>query len=160
MKHLSDDELVDLIKADPVPEPSPLFWDQFARQVNARIDAGPAPAAPWFAVTRLVYGAFALVVVALVAVTVWRETDGLAPVPAPAAVGEVAEFQPRAFEDLDEDADWAIVRAVADDLDLDEARGEGLGPRPGMADRMALELSDEERAELIRLVQEEIKAGA
>jgi hypothetical protein len=159
MKHLSDDELVNLIKADPVPEPSPLFWDQFARQVNARIDAGPAPAPRWFTLQRFAYVSVAVVVVALVTLAMWRDAPVIAPVPT-APVRETVESLPPAFDDLDEDADWAIVRAAADDLDIDDARVEGLSPRPGMADRMALELSDEERAELIRLVQEEIKAGA
>ena len=56
--------------------------------------------------------------------------------------------------------DWAVVRAAAEGLNLDEAQSEGLVARPGTADRMALELTPAERAELIRLLQTEFKSGA
>ncbi len=41
-RHLSDDEIVELLKAtDTVPEPSPLFWEHAARRVRAAVDAEP-----------------------------------------------------------------------------------------------------------------------
>ena len=41
--HLSDEEIVELLKAaDTVPEPSPLFWEHAARRLRAAIDHEPS----------------------------------------------------------------------------------------------------------------------
>jgi hypothetical protein len=64
------------------------------------------------------------------------------------------------LDDLDADPDWAIVRAAADGLDVEDAQAEGLTAKPGTVDRIAMELTEAERAELLRLIQSEIKTGA
>jgi hypothetical protein len=47
-RHLSDDEIVEMLKAtDTVPEPSPLFWEHAARRVRAAVDAEPPRRSPW-----------------------------------------------------------------------------------------------------------------
>ena len=140
---------------DRAGDPSPLFWEQFGRRVNQAIDATPASAG-WFTAPRLAFAALAMVTIALLAVTlVTSRTTSRQPNTVPATAAVVQEL-----DNLDADADWAIVRAAADGLDLDDAQDAGLVARPGTADRLAMELTDAERAELIRLVQAEFKSGA
>ena len=61
------------------------------------------------------------------------------------------------LDDLDEDEAWAVVRAAAEDLDADAAAAAGLAPPAGSAERLAAQLTAEEQAELIRLVETELK---
>ena len=145
------------VASDPAEGPSPLFWERFAARVNERIDQ-PAPLAGWFTGPRVAFGAIAVVVVLLLIFTLLATPrGGLAP--SPAAPAEVAAA-PEPIDDLDADPDWAIVRAAADDLNLDDAQAAGLAARPGTADRVAMELTAAERAELVRLLQAEFKSGA
>jgi hypothetical protein len=58
---------------------------------------------------------------------------------------------------IDDDEEWALVRVVADDLQWDDAQEAGLHARPGSAERVALEMSADERQELARLIQFEMK---
>ena len=49
------------------------------------------------------------------------------------------------------------MRSVAADLDYDAAMEAGIVPRPGAIERAAVELDDDERAELVRLIEAELK---
>ena len=144
--------LATVASAAHVAEPSPLFWEHFTRRVNDAIDA-PPPAQGWFSRPRFALAMLATLTVILLTITL--VTSRIPSNPARVAVADVEET-----DNLDADADWAIVRAAADDLELDDAQAAGLGARPGTADKMALELTAAERAELIRLVQAEFKSGA
>ena len=55
------------------------------------------------------------------------------------------------------DEAWALVRTVADDLAWDDAAEEGLGVRPGSAERALAALTRDERSELVRLLAAETK---
>jgi hypothetical protein len=156
-----------LATADGVPPPSPLYWDHLSSRVADAVRNEPAastatarwwrwPITPWGAATAMA----AVVVVA----AVWRTTV-YAPVPipvpaiaisAPAAPGPSATA-PEQPLDADDDAAWAVVRAAADDLRWEEAHAAGLSARPGSAERLALELTAEERIELARLLGIELK---
>jgi hypothetical protein len=57
----------------------------------------------------------------------------------------------------DEDAAWALVRSLADDLHYDDALAAGVQPAPGSVERAATELPEAERAELVRLLRNEMK---
>ena len=59
--------------------------------------------------------------------------------------------------DIEEDEAWAVVRTLAEDLDDDEMDVEGVSARPGSADRLTLGLSEPERIELARLLEEQLK---
>ena len=59
--------------------------------------------------------------------------------------------------DPDTDEAWALVRTVADDVSWDDAAAEGMGVRPGSAERAMVTLSVDERSELVRLLQAETK---
>jgi hypothetical protein len=64
---------------------------------------------------------------------------------------------PEHDDDPEQDAAWAVVRTAAVDLDYDAALEAGISPSPGAAETAAMQLSVAERAELARLIQEEIK---
>ena len=158
------------VTAVEVPEPSPLFWTGFAARVNEAIDTAP-PAHRWWGSPRFAWAtlaAAALVVAAVLLVpTVLPEpasriatTDPVTPAATegePAAADDHLGAQPWS----DDDEAWELVRSVASDLDYDDAREAGIVPRPGAVERAAAELDEDERAELIRLIEAELKrAGA
>ena len=150
-----------MASAVPDPSPSPLFWDQFGARVSERIDARRSPGR-WFPVPRVAFvglGTLAVLLVAFNLVVGPRDQGPASPFTSATVSGEDATL-PAEPDDLDQDAEWAIVRAAADELDIDAARAQGLAMKPGSVDRIAMELTEAERAELIRLVQEEIKSGA
>jgi hypothetical protein len=73
--------------------------------------------------------------------------------PSPGAA--VAEVQAGADEPgLDA---WVALEAMAQDLDFEDAQAIGIASRPGSAERIVAELDDDERAELARLIEEEMK---
>ena len=153
----NDEKLIELMKTDEVPEPSPLFWQHFATRVNERIDAAPAER-QWFLVPRFAFVALTVLAIVLVSFNVLRPQRADPPAPVPVVADGPAAPVPA--DDLDADDDWAVVRAAAEDLDLEDAQAQGLVPAPGTAERMALDLTDAERAELLRLLQAEMKIGA
>ena len=61
------------------------------------------------------------------------------------------------FADIDQDEAWAVVRSLAEDLDRDEMGQEGVSARPGSTEHLTLGLSDPERVELARLIEEQLK---
>ena len=139
------------VAALDVPEPSPLFWTQFANQVTTAIDESndhrPGTTAPG----RAWMGIAAALILTIAALLVSSRSAPPAPqesVLAPA--GDVS------LGNLDDDEAWAIVRSVASDLQYDEVRDAGIAPRQGTVERAAEELTDEERAELVRLLRAEI----
>lgn len=150
------------VAALDVPEPSPLFWTQFANRVSHAIDQTSddahdhRPKAPARADTRRhawmgVAAALILAVAALLVPT--RSTpptieDAVLP---PATDVPVANLE-------GEDEAWAVVQSVASDLRYEDAHDAGIAPRPGAVERAAEELNDEERAELVRLLHAEIDA--
>ena len=142
------------VAALDVPEPSPLFWTQFANQVTTAIDESndhrPGTTAPG----RAWMGIAAALILAVAALLV--STRSNAP-----SIQELVET-PVADVSLgnldDEDEAWAIVQSVASDLRYEEVRDAGIAPRQGTVERAAEELSDDERAELVRLLRAEIDA--
>lgn len=145
-----------------VPEPSPLYWEHFSRRVHdaVREDAiGKQRAARWWEPVRIsALSAAALVAIALATVVLQqaRQSDSReAPVIATQSPPEEPP-QPGAL-DVDGDPDWALVRAVADDLYREDAPDAGIHARPGSADSVADEMSPAERQELARLLEDELK---
>ena len=60
-------------------------------------------------------------------------------------------------DDADTDEAWAVVRTAAIDLNWDDVREAGISAHPGDVERVALELSADERVELVRLLGEDLK---
>ena len=169
MNQLTDEQIDALLRevADvEVPEPSPLFWERFGARVNAAIDAATQDRrTSWVHAGPLGWiAAAAVVVVAVVGFYVTRpagERHAQPPVTAQTqgtdisgsteALGEVETA------DIETDEAWAVVRSFAAELQYDEARDAGVMPRAGAVDRAVTELSDEERAELARLIEDELR---
>ena len=154
-------QTIAMASAVPDHSPSPLFWEHFGARVNEAIDARRSPGR-WFPVPRFAFvglGTLAVLLFAFNLVVRPRDPGPASPSTSAAVSGGDATL-PAEPDDLEQDAEWAIVRAAADELDIDAARAQGLAMKPGSVDRIAMELTEAERAELIRLVQEEIKSGA
>jgi hypothetical protein len=167
---------VDLLRAAlaetltvPPPEPSPLFWDFFSARVSEAIRGESpgrrdTPAGSWWHRRRLAAWATAApIAIGLTLTIIWRATLH-APVPAGApsamiATGAdtVADAAGQVPDDIDQDQAWAVVRTAAQDLRWDDVHAAGISLGPGTAEGLALELTAQERAELRRLIDHEIK---
>jgi hypothetical protein len=154
-----------------VPEPSPLFWEHFSARVRERVrDAEPERA---FSATELlsrasvrwaVVGAFA---VAVVVAALWRTPSGpespSSPDRTPTRAASTSNAAVESFGEMDalagieQDAAWALVRTVADDVSWDDQTEAGMGTRPGSAERATLVLTADERSELLELLAEETR---
>jgi hypothetical protein len=140
---------LELAREADVPEPSPLFWDSFRRQVDRRIQAGdPAPvwrrfaAAPWLAVAAAL----------LVAVAVLMPR-GHAPAPDDARSPVLPAWS--ALPPAEEDPGLALLAVVVPGTT-------GLGPLAecqGLGDCLteAAALSDEESDALTEALQRELE---
>lgn len=147
-----------LAKNDAVPEPSPLFWEHFTRRVNERIDAPASTWGRWVRGPRLAAVMSAAALVVAVAIGMRGPTvstpDGIHVVTAPpAAAPPVDEAQ----DDIEADGAWAVVRTAAEDLAYDDAQAEGIAARPGSAEHAVMQMTADERAELARLIADEMK---
>ena len=159
------DTLRDVTDVD-VPEPSPLFWPGFAARVHEAIDTAP-PERAWWGSPGFVWATIAVAML-VVAAVVFLPRTAQEPAPRIAVAGPVApaptEGEGTPTDDVlgaqpwpDDDEAWELVRSVAADLDYDAAREAGIVPPPGAIERAAIELDDDERAELVRLIEAELK---
>lgn len=139
------------VQRDTVPEPSPLFWPHFSARVSGAIGKERRPFSAWTLWLREggLEWAFAVVVVLLVGGLAWRTVGRIDPSPLPV----VADIE---VADDSSDA-WDAILIATDDLLIDETETLGIRVRPGSAERMAEELTPEERLELARLIEDEIK---
>ena len=143
---------------DDVPDPSPLFWEHFSRRVHEAVSDIDRPSA-WSQWLRPAFLGWvtAAAVVAIGVALLWNQRDSQRALP----TASVSITDPAAARDLDwnvdDDEDWALVRVVADDLHWEDAQDAGLNARPGSAERVALEMSADERQELARLIEFEMK---
>ena len=143
-----------------VPEPSPFFWERLPARVRdaVRDDDVPSTRARWHAPAWAAAALVALAVAAAVRVDApffrWipsPATDG-----SPAGTAASVDAPVGGIDALDDDAEWALVRAVADDLPWDAEHEAGLAVQPGAAYVVELELSAPEREELHRLIAREM----
>jgi hypothetical protein len=136
-----------------IPEPSPLFWERLSDRVRSAIAAEPVPAGGfprWLRWPVLVpITGLALMVLALVSVI---EREPFVPADAPIAVA-----QPSTTDyDLSADATWAVLLELVGPLDIDSVQEAGISTSPGVAERLALNLTAAEQSELVRLLREEL----
>ena len=164
----------------PMPEPSPLFWDHFSARVRDAIDDVAAAAegnrgSPWLGAVRdartrwSIAGTVFTVLLVLAGAGVWRPSAPTTPTDSSgsasnAAISEQAsatDGEPGELDAIESDSAWGLVRSIADDLPLDDAVIVGLEARPGWAERAVLDLtrdlSNDERRELVQLLQAETK---
>jgi hypothetical protein len=145
---------------DEVPEPSPLFWKHFSARVARAVASEGAPSrlAGWL--TPALRWSMAAAVLALLIGLSW-------PIVAPPAAPPVtsrttapvgaADGPDDWLGELETDEAWAIVRAAADDLAWEDVDAAGITVRPGSADHVAMAMTAEERTELARLVEDELR---
>jgi len=162
---------------DPASEPSPLFWDHFAARVADAVRAEPAPrpeSAVWTWLRHPVprWAAASLVGMLMIAAVAWRvplHAPKSSPVKDPqatiaSAVGtEPAAAVPAVDDDTDGpdgDAAWAVVRTAAAGMRWEDANAAGLNPHPASVDRAVLDLTPDERAELARILEGEMKRSS
>jgi len=135
-----------------VPEPSPLFWERLGDRVRVAIHhEPPAVRRPrWFAWPVLAPLAAMTVLVVALGAALSRDH---ALVSAPEA--SVATSDTGA-EDAALEAVWALAADLVVAVDGTEAPETDLLIAPGSAERAAGELSSDEQAELVRLLQQEL----
>lgn len=148
--------------AGDVPEPPPFFWTQFSARVSEAV-ANEA-ATPRIAVFGWARAPWMGAAVAAAAAVVWLFVPLANWTPAPSTntgieTAAAAHLDFIGADDLDLDADeaWALVRSLAEDLDEEQMDAEGVSLGAGAAERLALQLTDAERTELARLLQEELR---
>jgi hypothetical protein len=140
---------LDLAQSADIPEPSPLFWQSFRRQVDQRIEAGD-PSTAWRGHAALPWLAAAAALIVAVAVLLPH-----APAPAPVGAPSAAVLPAwSALPPADEDAGLDLLAAVV-------PGNSGLGPLAecqGLGECMteAAGLSEEESATLTDALQREL----
>jgi hypothetical protein len=159
-------DALNLVRAEQVPEPSPLFWDHLSARVHEAVQH-EAPLRPrravWFTTPRwrsAVAVALTVLVVAVVARAL-RPAGAPASRPGPAQTTQLPVAVPETSRTAQEppteestDASWTLVTELASNADLDTTtRAEGFALQPGAAERAALQLTPDEQRELVRLLQ-------
>jgi len=144
-----------------VPEPSPLFWDHLSARVAEAVAEerpGEAPVSidwaarlrNWRAVTAM---AVAAAVILAVAVNRRAAPDANSEqTPAALATAAARDLTPS----LDNDPSLSFIADLASDLDWDDAVEAGLTSGTDAVERVVQDMSDDERRELRRVLQEEM----
>jgi hypothetical protein len=141
-------------KGVTVPEPSPLFWDHLSARVRRAVaedDRSAVRPAYWWrwAAAVAALGALVLVIRPL-------STRGIPDTPSAVSADLTPQNNLRAFDD---DPALALLADLSAGLDWEAAAEAGLVPARDALDSVVFDLSDEERVELHRLLQEAL-AGA
>jgi len=169
-----------MIDAVP-PEPSPLFWEHLAARVAEAVqdeEPGSATLSPvaWVRSPALTWVLAASIALLMMVFVAWRATlhapspglrtppiarvapDTVAPPPDGATAANFAgDGAAAAGDELESDEAWAVVRTAAEGFAWDDAHEAGISVHPGSAERVALELSGDERIELARLLEGALK---
>jgi hypothetical protein len=150
-----------------VPEPDPGFWNDLSARISRRIAAEPAHGG---AVRRILqptparWAALAAAACLVIVMAAWRSGSTASPSSTTPGSGLAAGRESPAgtdiLGDIDADAAWAVVRLVADDAEQGDIDGAGVVTRPGSVDGLTYGMSDRERLELARLLEEEMKRPA
>ena len=160
MKPDMNDQEIDALaervtRALDVPEPSPLFWDHFPARVRAAVSTvAPEPAAAWW---RRPVVAVSVSLALCAAIATWVIVPRTALAPAVPAAETIASTEPAGLSS--DDARWALVSSAAETAGPDVLREAGFGVQPGGADAAIEDLTQDERAAFVALLQAEMKAG-
>lgn len=144
-----------------VPEPSPLFWDHLSERVRTAVaeERRTERSRVWSHGWWQFAGAAAVVAVLMLVIA-----PALRRAPSPgtndSSVESAAEqVHADAVPAFDEDPALTLLADLSAGLDWDAAVEAGLVPAEGAVDGVVLALSDEERVELHRLLQEALGAS-
>lgn len=164
MKPLSDEDLIARLRAEEVPEPSPLFWEHLSQRVHDAVAAEPIPSRRWFSGLTAVWagGAVAAIAVVLIGVSlsVRRPSVDTGSAGSAAITQSVAADAAAAGQSLpaiDDDVSFAVMEELASEIDFEEAGAAGLMVSPGAAEDAVTKMSGEDQRALVELLQEEIK---
>ncbi len=150
-------ETFDAARRVDVPEPSPLFWQHQAARISELV-AGESIQRPRSAWT---YAAWAGSAAAVAAAGLLFLRTASTPAPSSLAVGLQARdaspalSEPAPRDGSDERA-WSVVEDLGGEIDGDAATA-ALTPATGAADRAIEDLDSDEQAELVRVLQRELK---
>jgi hypothetical protein len=145
---------------------SPLLWEHFPARVRQAINREEAERAGgrWWQrwLRRPAVVALAGAMVVLIAIVVGVKTDlGHRDEARGWRLSRSPVSAPEAGETLlpGDDQAWDLVTEASAGLDWDAIAAAGLTVQPGAAERMAVDLSREEQAELVRLLRAAIERG-
>ncbi|MCX6544755.1 MAG: hypothetical protein NTV05_10135 [Acidobacteria bacterium] len=150
-----------LAATDEILEPSPLFWTQLSARVAETVRRAPAPQpGRWWADLSWSWSVVpvgsVVVLLLLVAVTQWQNSrQPPTRVARPEAVQPVGQAELWPAPSV-EDEPWALVSEAMADLTAGEMSAVDLPATIGSADRALESLSEDEQAELARLLKAEI----
>ena len=148
------------VRNDDEIEPSPLFWEHFTARVSEAI-SDESPASPehsrlgWLRGHTAAWAAVGLVVLLGMTTLVWRVTLH-APTPV-VETGGTGGGDPSILERPELDQRWVDVREAVRDLPWDATQADAVSAGPGTAEQVVMELTADERAELARLIDREMK---
>jgi hypothetical protein len=148
--------MADVRPAGTVPDPSPLFWDHFSARIRHATAAEPLPGpAPWWQPIWRPAAAFAAVaaVLAVMLLTRTAPREDSSPVDQMALDASVADQ----LSDESESS-LAFLSAAASDLSWEEARAADLTPRAQVVDSAIERLTAAQRAELVKLIREDLRS--
>jgi hypothetical protein len=142
-----------------VPEPSPLFWNHLPERVRTAVAEELRAERPGFHRWWRLAAAAAVIAAAVLVVG-----PALRRVPAPGTTDSSSEppaelLQADAIPAFDEDPALTLLADLSAGMDWEAAAEAGLVPTVGAVDGVVLALSDEERLELHRLLQEALAAS-
>jgi hypothetical protein len=153
-------------KGVDMPEPSPLFWEHFSARIRKAVADAPEPRSfDWPSSQPAAWKwAIASVLIALfVGAGAWRFTRNVPDKPANVVENSNSSGLSRAEDPFsvdtaaDGDQAWGLVQSLADEVEWNDSVTADLDVRPGWVDRAALNLSSDERDELLRLLKAEAK---
>lgn len=163
MKPLSDEDLIARLRAEEVPEPSPLFWEHLSQRVHDAVAVEPVPSRSWLHGFRVVWAGG---VVAAMAVVVLAVTLSTRHAPTGAETTPVAQTQTavadtavaaNALPALEDDVSFAVMGELASEINFEEAGAAGLMVSPSAAEDALSEMSGDDQRALVELLQQEIK---
>jgi hypothetical protein len=148
-------ETFDAARRVDVPEPSPLFWQHQAARISELVaDASiQRPRSAWMYAAWV--GSAAAVAAAGLLFLRTASTPAPSLLPSLPPSPPYALSEPASRDDADERA-WAVVEDLGGEIDGDLAAA-ALTPATGAADRALEELESDEQAELVRVLQRELK---
>jgi predicted anti-sigma-YlaC factor YlaD len=145
-----------------VPEPSPLFWSHQAARISEAV-ASDSPRRPHARWTYAAWAGGAAVVMAAALLLVRTPSTPLASMVASAVQPREARAalpvsSATLADDGADEAAWSVLKDLGGEIDPDAAVA--LTPATGAADRALDDLDADERAELVRVLQQELKGRA
>lgn len=142
-------------RAEP-HEPAPLYWERLEARVREAVASEAAPRSwqlPNWLRTR---AALAVAASVLLAVTAWFALEFRTRVGQDPGVSTEYVGTPAAGPMTSVNGDWELVVSGAESLEWDDAARAGFAIGPGATERAIEDLSDEQQAELVRLLEAEI----